>query len=120
MCPTAVRSARVTYANGDTFEGEYNGHGQRHGHGLYRYTLEEGGSGEYEGEWQQGMKHGQGVMRYPNGDVYRGSWFRDQRHGQGTYKFLSGDVYRCVGVEQGGAARPGAATHARVRAAGAG
>ena len=79
-----------------------------------------GGTARYEGEFKAGMKHGQGVKRWPNGDTYEGEFFEDrrqgrgvytwgrgpwegeryegefandQRNGTGTYRYASGDVY---------------------------
>jgi hypothetical protein len=32
---------------------------------------------KYEGNYKDGMKHGYGVMTYPNGDIYQGEWFEN-------------------------------------------
>ena len=79
------------------------------------------GIAAYEGEFKAGMKHGQGVKTWANGDRYEGafaedrkeglgrySWGRgpwsgesyegpyvnDRRHGVGTYRWPTGDVYK--------------------------
>ncbi len=44
-----------------------------------------GKGGEYQGYWENGYRHGEGVFSYSNGDVYSG-WFRfGQKEGTGTY-----------------------------------
>ena len=84
------------------------------------------GLATYEGEFRAGMKHGQGVKTWANGDRYEGafagdrkegmgkySWGRgpwagesyegpyvsDRRHGTGVYRWPTGDVYRGPWVE---------------------
>ena len=39
----------------------------------------------YNGNLQEGKRHGFGIYRYSNGDVYEGDWKNDQRHGKGIY-----------------------------------
>ena len=87
-----------TYANGDIYEGEFlnadkHGHAYMHGHGTFTwpngdvyignfkqnqrngygtYTFADG---EYEGEWLDGVRHGQGKMTYKeSGKVDEGKW----------------------------------------------
>ena len=38
-------------------------------------------------EQKDGRRHGEGVFRYPNGDVYSGWWKHGQKEGTGTYTF---------------------------------
>merc|ERR1719247_2762872 len=45
------------------------------------------------------MKHGQGVLFFPNGDSYQGGWLNDQRDGNGTLN-ENGAVY--MGQWKGG------------------
>ena len=42
---------------------------------------------KYEGDYQNDLKHGQGVYTYPNGDVYEGEWKNGLRHGNGRYTY---------------------------------
>ena len=44
----------------------------------------------YEGEWQDGKRHGQGKETYPDGFFYEGEWKDDKRHGYGTEKLSCG------------------------------
>lgn len=45
-------------------------------------TYEDGS--RYEGEWQDGKRHGQGVWTRPDGTTYAGEWKNDKPDGQGT------------------------------------
>lgn len=38
----------------------------------------------YEGQYKNGLKHGSGVMTYPNGQVFVGTFENDKKHGLGT------------------------------------
>ena len=102
--------ARVSFANGDEFEGDYNELKQRHGNGTYTYASaaageeeddaeNEGKSGgtavqaQYTGAFRFGKKEGYGKMRYPDGAVYTGGWVSDVREGAGTYYYPNGDIF---------------------------
>ena len=39
-----------------------------------------------------GIPHGNGKMRYPNGDVYNGQWHQGKRHGKGEYQAADGAI----------------------------
>ena len=78
------------YDDGDRYEGECND-GQRHGQGT-SYGAD--GSVIYKGEWNHGYKHGQGTMYDADGSViYKGEWYKNERHGQGTYYWTDGSRY---------------------------
>ena len=50
--------------------------------------------GEYYGYWENGERHGEGVMTYTNKDVYSGNWANGKKDGQGTYiYFKTGEKY---------------------------
>jgi hypothetical protein len=61
-------------------EGETNGEGKPHGHGMRMYT-----SGtEYIGEFVDGARQGHGVLKYADGaGKYEGQWKGNKRHGHG-------------------------------------
>jgi hypothetical protein len=46
---------------------------------------------QYEGEWKDGKKDGEGILTYPDGTKYVGEWKNDRMHGHGvkTYKDLN-------------------------------
>lgn len=58
---------KATYANGDSFEGNYDD-SKRNGKGKYTYNS----GAEYEGNYSQNQKTGYGVMKYPDKSVYDG------------------------------------------------
>ena len=45
--------------------------------------------GQYNGFWEHGRRHGEGVFQYKNGDVYSGWWKHGEKEGTGTYIFKS-------------------------------
>ena len=47
----------------------------------------------YEGEFKNGMYHGQGTSTRMIGDKYVGEWKNGYRHGQGTMFLANGDVW---------------------------
>ena len=92
---------KLTYNNGDTYEGEVV-NDLRHGKGKHvcstgdaydgswRFDKRDGkgsmvfASGlRYEGQWKDDLAHGHGVCFYPDGQRYEGEWERDQRWGWG-------------------------------------
>ena len=56
------------------------------------------GTATYRGHFKAGMKDGQGVKTWPNGDRYEGSFVDDRKQGEGTYTWgrgrWQGDHYR--------------------------
>jgi len=70
------------------YEGEYQD-GNRHGHG--KYTQANGRV--YEGEYQDGNRHGHGKYEgeYHDGRVYEGEW-QDDIKVDGTYTLADGRV----------------------------
>lgn len=48
---------------------------------------------EYEGNYADNMKDGEGKMTYPDGGIYEGHWKFDKRHGDGVYWYPNGDIY---------------------------
>ena len=51
------------------------------------------GIATYRGAFRAGMKDGEGVKTWPNGDRYEGGFAHDKRNGEGSYRYASGDVY---------------------------
>ncbi len=47
----------------------------------------------YSGEWQNNLKHGQGIMHYSSGNTYTGGWEADQKQGQGCMQWGKGEQY---------------------------
>ena len=59
--------------------------------GVLTRQYEDGGV--YEGEFRDGLQHGQGTYRLPNGFEYTGEWVDGQITGQGVARYPSGAVY---------------------------
>ena len=71
-----------TYTNGDTYEGEWVD-GMRHGQGSYTFK---GTGAKYSGTWVNGRKEGGGELFLGN-YTYQGSFTADQPSGPGRYVF---------------------------------
>eukprot|EP01006_Ploeotia_vitrea_P023416 TRINITY_DN55879_c1_g1_i2.p1 TRINITY_DN55879_c1_g1~~TRINITY_DN55879_c1_g1_i2.p1 ORF type:complete len:196 (+),score=14.01 TRINITY_DN55879_c1_g1_i2:96-683(+) len=94
--------AKITYANGSSFEGTFNSERIKQDEGVYIWM---GAGGEdddegtkeiarYEGNYENGMRNGVGKMTYPNGDSYAGSWVEGKMNGEGSYTYAkTGDIY---------------------------
>jgi hypothetical protein len=39
------------------------------------------------GQWENGIKHGEGTYVYANKDSYSGWWTFGKKHGHGTYTY---------------------------------
>ena len=48
---------------------------------------------EYDGEWRQGVWHGQGSLTFTNGDKYIGEFREGKFHYLGTYTWSDGSEY---------------------------
>ena len=47
----------------------------------------------YEGEFQNGQRHGYGTLCYATGAKYQGQWQLEQKHGRGVFIFEDGTVF---------------------------
>lgn len=99
--------------NDDSYVGERNVSGQRHGRGVVKYdngcryvgcfvndkrhgfgkVWYPNGLGVYTGYWRHNKKDGSGTMSFANGDVYEGQWSVDQPNGAGTLTMTNGETY---------------------------
>jgi hypothetical protein len=48
---------------------------------------------QYEGAWEQDMRHGYGELRFIRGDFFQGQWMNDRMHGQGVMRHYEGSVF---------------------------
>lgn len=76
------------WENGDRYEGEWN-EGKRHGRGICRWA----DGRTYDGEWKEGKVHGTGIHTWSRGDKYEGQWTEDHMTGVGLYIWPEGDRY---------------------------
>ena len=52
----------------------------------------------YEGEWEAGLRQGEGVLVYANGNVYEGQWEGDKKEGKGRFSHASGVIQVFSGI----------------------
>ncbi|CAM9232703.1 unnamed protein product [Ascophyllum nodosum] len=109
---------RLTFFPGSILEEEYMGEfcrGVKHGRGVYVYRKSDGWV--YDGDWKDGLWHGEGLLRYANctfykgefndnrkhgtggmlwadGSQYYGSWVNNLRHGEGAFLHTDGSIYK--------------------------
>jgi hypothetical protein len=74
---------------GEVLEGEWL-NGLLHGQGKYTYN----NGHKYVGELNAGNKVGQGTYTWSNGDKYVGEFKEDKMSGQGTYYFLAENQWK--------------------------
>ena len=51
-------------------------------HGFGQMTWPDGR--QYEGEFYNDVKQGQGTFQWADGRIYSGQWFKGKQHGQGV------------------------------------
>ena len=84
----------VVVLNEDIYEGNTNSDSLYHGKGVLYYASDDPRQRErYEGEWNAGLRHGNGVLKWSNGAVYQGGWKNDMLHGMGVFHLPSGLCY---------------------------
>ena len=54
---------------------------------------------EYQGQWKDNQRHGNGRCYFYNGDLYEGEWVKGKRQGKGTAFLQTGERY--VGMWEG-------------------
>ena len=59
------------YSSGAIYEGEFK-NGLRHGQGVYIFADGE----RYEGEWEDDLPHGIGVQKFDDGREWSGKWVK--------------------------------------------
>ena len=77
----------VTFSDGSIYRGAVRAN-VLHGKGEYVSK-----SFKYEGDFNEGLKHGQGIYVWESGDRYEGKFSDDRPDGSGKYVFANGDAY---------------------------
>ena len=94
LLPSAYgETISYTFPSGNKYVGEVkisNGTGKKHGQGTLIFGKGEFEGNQYDGEFKDDKKHGQGTHTWANGDKYVGEWKDDKRHGQGTSTYADG------------------------------
>eukprot|EP00933_Yihiella_yeosuensis_P043221 TRINITY_DN37961_c0_g1_i1.p1 TRINITY_DN37961_c0_g1~~TRINITY_DN37961_c0_g1_i1.p1 ORF type:complete len:1194 (+),score=185.74 TRINITY_DN37961_c0_g1_i1:315-3584(+) len=84
-----VGTGRFTLSSGLSYEGQFCLGGRRHGHGTVTVPSDGAktiGFKTYTGQYQNGLRHGEGEMIFWDGSTYTGSFYENLRHGFGTYR----------------------------------
>lgn len=85
----AIVEGYLEFGSYPCYHGEYD-NGNRSGQGVMKCA----DGSIYNGEWLLNKRHGQGMVYYVNGDVYSGLWDAGKKNGIGTYRFANGGEYR--------------------------
>eukprot|EP00581_Thalassiosira_minuscula_P013119 CAMPEP_0183729268 /NCGR_PEP_ID=MMETSP0737-20130205/29989_1 /TAXON_ID=385413 /ORGANISM="Thalassiosira miniscula, Strain CCMP1093" /LENGTH=798 /DNA_ID=CAMNT_0025961415 /DNA_START=56 /DNA_END=2452 /DNA_ORIENTATION=+ len=72
-----------------TYTGEYNMMGKRHGDGELKWA----NGDKYVGKFKDGYIEGRGTISFHDGTEYAGQWKTNRFHGEGTRRFNNGNVY---------------------------
>ena len=78
---------------GDRYEGEYKD-GMKHGEGTYTYcSYSDSDRREYSGEWKDDKMDGSGKLSFRDNSSYAGDWKDNKRHGKGLFLYGDGLYY---------------------------
>jgi hypothetical protein len=85
----------LTYDDETTYEGQIK-KGKYNGKGKRIYPSKEGDDfvSYYDGDWIDGVQHGQGTYLHPSGWKYEGSWINGVMSGFGKFYFHDGTIYK--------------------------
>lgn len=86
--PGPTSGASVPDSQGAVYEGEMLA-GMRHGEGILSWP----DSRRYEGQFRSGLFHGLAVMDWPDGRRYIGKYESNQKHGEGVFEWPDGRRY---------------------------
>ena len=81
---------QIHYSELEGYKGEFEGF-SRHGIGCYWHH---GLNMKYEGNWENDLIHGKGVLKVKDKWTYRGKFVKNKKHGLGELKFVSGTKYK--------------------------
>lgn len=79
------------YNNGLLYEGEWKMDKECGSHGTLMTADRQ--RVLYEGAWERGRMHGEGIYRYSEKSHYAGEFRENLRHGDGSYRLEDGSVY---------------------------
>jgi hypothetical protein len=74
---------------GDRYVGNFD-KGLRSGEGKYEWQCGD----TYEGLWCDDERNGFGILKCKSGNIYKGEWLRGQRSGWGEMSFCDGSTFR--------------------------
>ncbi|MEO1263835.1 MAG: caspase family protein [Bacteroidota bacterium] len=79
---------KFLFANGNKYEGYFQS-GKPHGNGILFCT----NGNRYYGQWSQSWRQGEGRFVFKEGHEYKGGFHKNNFHGIGTMKYANGDKY---------------------------
>lgn len=79
---------KMVWGNGSTYDGDWQ-NGVRTGQGTYVWP----DGRHYQGDFVNDEMHGKGTATWPNGSWYKGDWYHNHRSGNGILVFANGDRY---------------------------
>lgn len=79
------------FEDGIHYEGEFQ-NGKRHGRGIQTWP----DGARYEGEYQSDKRHGHGIFTWPSKERYEGAFVDGKRHGQGVYVWPNGAKFEGI------------------------
>lgn len=85
---TPLVTTAIIVARNGTYEGDIQD-GKRHGRGTFVWD----NGDTYSGEWDNGRIHGLGTFQFQEIGQYQGSFIDGKRSGQGTFTWVDGDNY---------------------------
>jgi len=87
----------MKFANYDVYEGDWDC-GKMHGQGVYKFWNKQKDciGSKYQGGFNHGVREGVGRMEYTNRDIYQGTWQNDCRTGDGICWFADGSVFHGI------------------------
>ena len=88
---------KITYDEGDVYDGEWSADGKRHGLG----TLSMANGCRYEGQFGGGFFQGHGVLTHPDGARYEGAFEVGKYHGYGVFTAQDGMKFEVTTVHVG-------------------
>ena len=97
-CPELIDVEDLTVCDAKGRSGLYTGSvlrgtAQPHGFGRIDYKWSLRKELMFEGSWEHGCYHGQGLCKYKNGDAYKGGFHRNALHGKGFYEYADGEGF---------------------------
>ena len=85
---TATGQGKLTYANGDVYEGAFvNNKASGQGKLVTKEST-------YVGEWKAHKQNGKGKETFGDGSSFEGTYVDGQKTGPGRYKWADGSNYR--------------------------
>ena len=82
-----LKKGIIYYPNNSKYKGEIKNF-LRNGKGIYTSETE-----EYEGNWSEDKKEGEGFLKFKEGITYKGSFKKDKLHGKGEMKWPNNTYY---------------------------